>query len=177
MNKFISLTFVQQLNKVTYYSVQLEEESTSFFENFVARHTYTNKEKLNHILAWIKVIGNKYGAYDHFFRNEANIADARALPPIGKDREPKYIEYNEETGGKHTKPNDLRLYCFRANESVVFLFDGDIKTAATPQECSNVKPHFDAANRITKILEQAFKSGTIKWNIDYTDIHFTNPIE
>lgn len=173
----ISLTLVQQFNKVTYYSVQFDGESTSIFENFVSRHTSTNKEKLNHILAWIKVIGDNYGAQEYFFRNEAKIADTRALPPKGKNRKPDYVEYDEVTGEESTRPNDLRLYCFRANESVVFLFDGDIKTAATPQECSNVKPHFDAANRLTKALDQAFANGVITWNEDCTNIHYTNPID
>lgn len=80
------------------------------------------RQKLNHVLEWIKTIGDKYGAQHHFFRSEASIADASALPPIGKDREPCFTEF-----GKN-KANNLRLYCLRANERVVFLFNGDLKT-------------------------------------------------
>lgn len=173
----ITITLIEKFKKVTFYSILLEGKSVSPFENFTKRHSIHNKEKLNHILAWISIIGNKRGARNHFFRNEANIADTRALPPKGKDIEPTYVEFDTDTGKSIVKPNDLRLYCFGANESVVFLFDGDIKTALTAQECINVKPYFDKANTYTKVLEKAFQEGLISWNNDYTDIHFTNPID
>lgn len=177
MNKLIILKRIATFNKVTYYSVQYEGESISLFEKFIEKHTLTNINKLNNVLAWIKVIGNKYGAKEHYFRNESQIADTRALPPIGKNRELKYIEYDYETGEEITTPNNLRLYCFRANESVVVLFDGDVKTAQKAQDCKNVRPHFHLANRLSKALEQAFAERVIIWNDDCTDIDFTNPIE
>ena len=130
-----------------------------------------NNEKLYHILAWIEKLGNKVGAQKFYFRNEAETSDASALPPSGIDREPTYVEFNEDTGRERNKPNDLRLYCLRANDSVVFLFNGDIKTTLKAQDCPNVRSHFKLANKLTALLNQAFIHRQIEWNEDFTDIN------
>ncbi len=82
-----------------------------------------------------------------------------------------YIETDED-GISQTVPNNLRLYCMRLSDNVVFLFDGDIKTARVAQECSNVKPYFRQANLLTKLIDQAIIDGDIQWNPDHTDIVF-----
>ncbi len=169
MNNFATLIEVQRFEKVVYYTVSINEER-SLFEQFVEKQTIQNKDKLHHIMAWVRVIGEKIGAYNQYFRNEAQTADTSALPPKGKNRNPTYVEINDETGARHNVLNNLRLYCFRANEHVVFLFNGDLKTATRAQDCPNVKQHFRLANTLTELLDEAFKNGTIQWNEDYTDI-------
>lgn len=169
MNNFAEIIEVQKYRKVTYYSVAINDED-ALYDQFVEQHTENNKEKLNHILAWLERIGDKIGAYEQYFRNEAETGDASALPPKGKDREPVYVEYSEATKNDENTPNNLRLYCFRANESVVFLFNGDVKTKQYPQECDNVRPHFKIANQLSNILDQAILDKDIKWNEDGTDI-------
>lgn len=169
MNNFAEIIFVQEYRKVTYYSVAINDED-ALYDQFIEQHTKKNREKLNHILAWLEKIGDKIGAYEHYFRNEAQTGDARALPPKGKDRDPVYIEYSEATKNIQNTPNDLRLYCFRASESVVFLFNGDIKTKQYPQDCDNVRQHFKTANQLTKLLDQAIINRDIQWNDDWTDI-------
>jgi hypothetical protein len=64
------------------------------------------------------------------------------------------------------------LYCLRANEHVVFLFNGDIKTQKYPQECPNVKEHFKLANQLTKVIDKAFIEKDIVWNDNATEINF-----
>ena len=169
MNNFAEIIWVNTYRKVTYYTVAVND-GIALFDAFVDKHTDENKEKLKHILAWIKVIGDKIGAQEQYFRNEAETADASALPPQGVNKEPVYVEYNEETGTEVNKPNNLRLYCLRANEHVVFLFNGDIKTAATPQECENVRLHFKMANKLTELIDEAFQNKEIRWINDYTEI-------
>ncbi|WP_291066957.1 MULTISPECIES: hypothetical protein [unclassified Empedobacter] len=169
MNNFAEIIWVNTYRKVTYYTVAVND-GIALFDAFVDKHTDENKEKLKHILAWIKVIGDKIGAQEQYFRNEAETADASALPPQGVNKEPVYVEYNEETGTEENKPNNLRLYCLRANEHVVFLFNGDIKTAATPQECENVRLHFKMANKLTELIDEAFQNKEIRWINDYTEI-------
>ncbi|WP_264537355.1 hypothetical protein [Flavobacterium sp. N1736] len=164
MNTFAKIKPIAQYNKVSYYSVCIDESESSLFEEFVAYHTLHNKKKLDHILAWLKQIGNKYGAQSHLFRPEGEIADASALPPKGKDREPNYTEDGEN------KANNIRLYCLRANENVVFLFNGDIKTCHYPQDCPNVRKPFKAANQLTKAIDKAFANQDITWNNDFTEI-------
>lgn len=49
----------------------------------------------------------------------------------------------------------------RVNQNTVILFSGAKKTAATAQECDNVRPHFLLANRITIAIDQAIKDNDI----------------
>lgn len=164
MNTFAHIKPIAQYNKVSYYSVCIEGNEISLFEEFIAYHTITNKEKLNHVLDWIKLIGNKYGAQSHLFRPEGETADASALPPKGIERKPHYTEYGKK------KANNIRLYCLRANENVVFLFNGDIKTDHYAQDCPNVRKHFKLANKLTKAIDSAFANKDIVWNDDCTEI-------
>jgi len=169
VNNFATIELVQKYRKVTYYTISINEETT-LFQQFINKHTNSNYDKLYHIIRWIEVIGDKIGALDQYFRNEAEIADTRALPPKGVDREPIYVEIDDATEEEHNKPNNLRLYCFKANESVVFLFNGDIKTSRRAQDCDSVRPHFKVANTLSKLIEEAFINKDIRWNKSYTDI-------
>ncbi|UPS90469.1 hypothetical protein [Bizionia sp. M204] len=162
MNNFAHIKPLFKYKTVAYYSVCLDDNEKTLYQEFVEKHTVENKDKLYHIQKWLKEIGEKYGAQNRFFRNEAQIADASALPPIGKDRKPYYVEY-----GKN-KANNLRLYCLRANSNVVFLFNGDIKTNNNPQLCDNVRNHFNLANTLTKAIDNAFREKDIVWNEDCT---------
>lgn len=159
---------MQRFDKVNYYSVSINEDD-SLFRQFVVQHTIDNKEKLNHIMAWIKVIGSKTGAHEQYFRNEAETADTRGLPPVGINRDPVYAETDDE-GNQQNTNNNLRLYCMRLNEHVVFLFNGGLKTAETAQQCANVRPHFRLANQLTKLIDKGILDKDIKWNEDCTDI-------
>ena len=143
----------------------------TLYEEFVNKQELISKNKLYHIQKWLQVIGKKYGAQNRFFRNEAYTADTSALPPVGKDREPYYIEDGKK------KKNNLRLYCLRANEHVVFLFGGDIKTAEKAQDCPNVKSHFLLANQLTKAIDKAFKDKDIVWIEDDTLISCDNNLK
>ena len=117
----------------------LNNDKKSMFERFIDVHQKSNVNELTHIISWLKIIGEKYGALSHLFRNEGEIANTTALPPIG-NRKPTFIK-----NGKESK-NSLRLYCLRANEQVVFLFDGGLKTTQKAQDCPNVMQHFKTAN-------------------------------
>ena len=172
VNNIATVRLVESFDKVSYYTLCMEDEPASMFELFLEKHTEDNKEKLNHILAWIKVIGNKIGARSSYFRNEAESADTSALPPKGVNREPTYVEYNDDTGAEEVIGNNLRLYCLRANEHVVFLFNGDVKTALKAQDCDQVRPHFKLANKLTKAIDAAFREGDITWDTNNEDIIF-----
>src|SRR5690606_13994235 len=166
---FAEIFLIEKFRKVTYYSVAINNEDT-LYDQFFEKHDVENKKKLYHILAWIEKLGNKIGAKEFYFRNEAETSDTSALPPSGINKEPAYVDFDEKTGIEVNKPNNLRLYCLRANESVVFLFNGDIKTTLKAQDCPNVKSHFKLANKLTALLNQAFVENQIEWNEDFTDI-------
>ena len=164
MNTFATIKPITRYKKVAYYSVCINGCENSLFEEFMNYHTTHNKAKLNHVLDWIKLIGDKYGAQTDFFRSEAETADASALPPKGKSRPPHYTEYGKAAA------NNLRLYCLKANPHVVFLFNGNIKTTHYPQDCPNVKEHFKLANLLTKAIDNAFINKDLVWIEDFTAI-------
>ena len=70
MNNFAEIIFVEQYRKVTYYSVAVND-GDALYDQFIEKHTTENANKLNHILTWLEKIGNKVGAYEQYFRNEA----------------------------------------------------------------------------------------------------------
>ena len=176
MDNFAKIILVQRFKKVTYYTIRLDGDTLSLFGQFKDKHTSDNIVKLNHILAWVKIIGEKYGAYTDYFRLEENKGSALGLPPKGKQREPMYVEFNYDSGKDENVPNDLRLYCYRLGERIVFLFNGDIKTAETAQQCDNVRPHFELANILSNVIDKAIGKG-IKFNKDYSDIEIEADFE
>lgn len=162
MNNFAHIKPLFKYKTVAYYSVSLNDNQKTLYQEFVEKHTVENTNKLYHIQKWLKVIGEKYGAQNRFFRNEAKNADTSALPPKGKDIKPCYVEYGKK------KANNLRLYCLKASPNVVFLFSGDIKTKRKAQDCPNVNSHFNLANALTKAIDNAFRERDIVWNDDCT---------
>ncbi len=148
MHKFATITPVYRLKKVTYYSIHFEGEEDSLFARFVDEHSdEAFYEQLSLIRSWLRKLGDEIGADERYFRHEAfRGGDARALPPPAR-----YIDLD----------CPLRLYCMRMNAGAVILFGGAEKTAATAQECENVRPHFLLANRLTKAIDQALRAGDI----------------
>jgi len=63
------------------------------------------------------------------------------------------------------------------NESVVFLFNGGVKTKTNAKDCPNVGPHIKRANRITQKINQLFIENEISWNKDRTDIVYLPGLE
>jgi hypothetical protein len=92
VNTFAHIKIIGKYDKVSYYSVMLDGNQTSMFEDFFTNHEVKNFNKLNHIMKWLDIIGKRYGARKDYFRNEAETADASALPPTGLKKEPSYFE-------------------------------------------------------------------------------------
>lgn len=141
LKRLVSLSF----SKVYYYTVQIDGEPQSEFEDFLTRMKAMPEyqEQLGQILQFIKEIGIKYGANPHHFKHERN---AEALPP------PYYIQPG--------KPNKygLRLYCIRLSREVVVLLNGDLKTENDPLQCPNCRRHFQFANEIARELDEAIRN-------------------
>ena len=111
MNIFAKLIKLEEFtyNKVNFYSI-IEEGKTydenEFFDFLTRMEKIKEKENdLSNLLSWIDLIGDKYGAIKRLFRPEGIYADTSALPP------PKYLMVADEL-----IVEDLRLYCFVANE-------------------------------------------------------------
>jgi hypothetical protein len=142
-----------EFSKVKYYSVLIEGRTYSEFLDFQHRMRAGHPTQLGELNMLIKQIGNEYGAEKHFFRDERQ---AEALPP-------EFFDYNGEDDEDPTNQFGLRLYCLRGNESVVILFNGDLKTSQKAGDCSKCKKHFDLANKITAAIDKGIVSKAIKF--------------
>lgn len=153
MNKFATITLDREFiyQKVKFYSVTFEEEvseANKFFEKMEQR---ASEDDIVRFIAILEEIGNSRGAKERYFRKEKAFD---ALPP--KNKEVRELELEE------FEPIDnWRLYCLRLSDSIVILFNGDIKTADTAQECPNVSPFFHQATRFTKLIDEAIRDGDI----------------
>lgn len=143
MNRFATIEEVEQFNKVTYYTILFEDRDESEFENFLSKHQNdsTIQDEFNDLIAWIRQIGNEIGAKPQYFRQENR---AHALPPPSRLVEIDYLQ-------------NLRLYCMWISESIIILFNGAIKTQNKAQDCPNVKPHFDLANKLVLEIEKLMR--------------------
>ncbi len=146
MNIFAQIIEVQAFSKVTYYSILKEGEKQNMFLQFLNRiaEKVELAEDLQLLKTWLKLIGDKYGAQEQYFRHEQA---ANALPPPFRFTETQ---------------SSLRLYCMRVSENTVILFSGDIKTTQHAQDCPNVGPHFKEALRLTKKIDEAMRERRIQ---------------
>lgn len=145
MNTFVSIEQAIAFKRVTFYTVRFEGKEQSMFFNFINEHA--KSEELYIIRSWLRKLGTELGAQPRYFRPEGyGGGEARALPPP-----PRYLNVDCH----------LRLYCMWMSRSAVFLFNGGVKTAATAQDCPNVRPHFFLANKLTKAISQAQVDGDI----------------
>lgn len=172
MNTFAHLERLAdfQCRKVKYFSVCFEEAEVNEFFDFLNRMEEVEEMtvELSNLLVWLEEIGEHYGAQKRFFRNEAWITDAQALPPPSKQMRLRELEVN-----------DLRLYCLVLNENVVILFNGGIKTKTVikAQDCPNVGGYFKQANRLAAKIHQLMICGEVQWNRDHTDIIYDDNLE
>jgi hypothetical protein len=171
VNTFAKIIRLEEFSfsKVKYYSVQFEERDINEFYDFLNRieDIPEIEEDLMNLLFWIVTIGEEYGAKERYFRNEQFNSETKALPPSLKAMKTSGIMVNE-----------LRVYCMVANEHVVFLLNGGVKThVSKATDCPNVGSYFKQANKIVKKLDQLFRDRSITWNSEHTDIEFDPAIE
>lgn len=163
MYKTIEIVHIISFSSVTYYSVRLDGAENTLFDDFLTKHESVKyKYELDYIRSWLVKIGQT-GAKETFFRNEAvRGGEAKALPPKSNMIDIKLSNFT------------LRLYCMRFNANIVFLFSGAVKTARVAQDCFNVKPHFELANKISKSIAKSFKSGDIRLSKNGNYLIFDN---
>jgi len=150
MSMFATLTHINTFKKVSYYSVCIEGDDKSIFEQFIATYSEVSPDNLKLILTNIRNIGDKRGAKLRYFRHEK---DAQALP-----LKTKFLD---------CEPGNLRLYCSILSEDVVVLFSGGIKTTKKAQECDNVRPHFQMANKLSKQLTENITNKNLILNAEF----------
>lgn len=158
MNKFVSIEEAISFKKVTYYSIKFEDEEKTEFEKFILKHGKDKKihDEYQDIMSLIKRIGDKIGAKERYFSRKEKRAEA--LPP-------KWDQLFALERERHVKyQHNLRLYCMRISDEIVFLFNGGVKTSGpiTAQECENVRKYFYNANKLAKEIQNAIREKDIK---------------
>lgn len=160
MNTFATIKLLKpfSFNKVWYYTVQIEGNQVDEFRDFTGRFKDDPEYQDNyqHILSWIKRIGEKIGAKQNYFRHEGA---SEALPPSKKFQQKEALNYLENELDQY---NTLRLYCLRITDEVVILFNGGIKTTQSAQESPGLKKYFDQGNKLSKIITQKIKDQEIE---------------
>ncbi len=160
MNTFVTIERLGEFtfDKVAYYSVRFEDKGRTEFEDFLERHEQREdiREELDQLFWWLEELGTTIGARADYFRHERQ---AHALPP--PSRKLRLVQHEH-----------LRLYCMRLSDHVVILFNGGLKTAETAQQCPNVKPHFELANRLAEAIDQAIRNREIGLNAEGDRLEF-----
>jgi len=159
VNIFAHIKLVLPTTKVNYYSVYFEGEEFTEFGKFVLNHSDLPSiaKEYGDIRSWLKFrFGEIYGALEDHFRPED---EAQALPPFPEKLKISY-------------KRNLRLYCLRISDNVVFLFNGGIKTNGVQfaQDCPIVGHHFEKANQLSIAIKEAFILNDLQLNIDQTEL-------
>lgn len=152
MENWIHIEEFFTFRKVTFYTVRFEKdlekeemsETDKFFNKF-ENDTHLTRE-LDKMIAFLKNLGENFGADKDFFRHERR---ADALPPDQKImKKYKLLDFLESDEYK------LRLYCMRLSDNVVILFNGGLKTDNDPEKCNNVSSHFKNAQIFAKKINE-----------------------
>ena len=167
MNNFAIIELLDEFlfDRVTYYSVKLENKEVNEFEDFILKHQDNKnlENEFDDILSWLEVMGEEHGAKQHLFRNEMK---ADALPPSAQYLK---IIYHE----------NLRLYCMRISTQIVILFNGGVKSkkARTAQDCPSVKPHFVLANILAGKIEKLITDKELTYSNDFKKLIIPSDLE
>ena len=165
MNTFALIEELDQsFSLVTYYTIRFvyddEQDELSEFEKFVTKHENDKLiyQEYQDIMSWVMEIGDEKGAQSRFFTRNEN--KAQALPPKKGDLLPR------EKSLYVKQQHNLRLYCLRINENIVFLFNGAVKTPGriTAQECRQVRLYFQMANTLAAKIDEALGDNAINVN-------------
>jgi hypothetical protein len=141
-----------KLSKTHFYSVKFVDRASSEFRDFYDRMKLKdiNFTELLEIIDWFKDWATYEGALENFFRQERD-ADRLYQP----------MEFTIKDDDRDDNNFGLRWYCYRHNDNIVILFNGNRKTNLDPELCPNVRPYFLEAVEISKSLDEAFNNGTL----------------
>ncbi len=160
VNIFATIHIAISFEKVTYYTIKYEDQIHTEFEKFVLNHQSNDeiKQEFNDLLALIRRLGVEQGAKPKYFSRHERKTEA--LPPDWK-------QLSKQDRRLHVKyQHNLRLYCMRITDEIVFLFNGGVKTLGpiTAEECAVVRRHFRNANKLAQTIEEAIKNKEIELN-------------
>jgi len=134
------------------YTVFLIDEQETVFNKFINENKNSFKSELKDIINRIKVIGNKTGAREQFFKlKEGKPGDGVCALYDHPDR-------------------NLRLYCIRYGKNLIIVGDGGEKTTQTLQEDSKLKEENYFLRQVAKDIQERMQEGEIEFSDDYMDL-------
>ncbi len=139
--------------KVTFYTIKRDGETETETDKFLLQFHNdpkfgTNLQAIISLL--LTEMGDRHGAQTPFFSRKENAASALP-PPYARV---SHIQFKY-------KKFPLRLYSLRISNSLVILFGGGIKSAATAQGSPDLAQKFLEANHCSKALKKDLKKGVI----------------
>lgn len=144
MSKKAKIDWIDASEKVSLYTLIFENENLSEYAKFITK--FKDDSKLNEaylaILTAIKLI-MRDGALERFFRPEGKYKDGVVALP--------------------TKPgSNLRLYCLRVSDKILFIGNGGIKETATYQENPELNGYVIDLQKFESVLKTALEEGIVK---------------
>ena len=139
--------------KVTYYTIRLEEAAYSETEKFILRFETDAQYQydLENILALLVILGNEKGAKSRFFRDESA---AQALPPeIREALRENWVQFIDA---------GLRLFCLRMTDEVVILLNGGIKSSQKTNDSPDLVAKFRLAQQLSKAIDAQLRNRTLR---------------
>jgi len=138
--------------EVSVYTIFLIDEQETVFNKFINENKNSFKSELKDIVQRIKVVGNKTGAREQFFKLKE-----------GKPGDGVCALYDHP--GKN-----LRLYCIRYGKTLIIVGGGGEKATQTLQEDSKLKEENYFLRQVAKDIQDRMQEGEIEFSDDYMDL-------
>lgn len=132
------------------YSVYLEDEKLTLFDQFIENHEEKYQKELSRIDERLKIIGRTTGAREQFFKgNQGKSGDLLC-----------YLIYE--------KGQILRLYCLRFGMTAIIIGSGGTKEKEFKafQEKKELKEENYKLRKISELIYTRIKEGDLKWSKD-----------
>ena len=134
--------------KAGIYTVILNQEVNSVFDNFIQENKPVFPKEIDDILSKIETIGHKTGAREHLFKlNEGTLGDGICALYDNPDKK-------------------IRLYCIRYGSTTIILGGGGYKNVRALQDAPKLKHENYLLRKISNLITKAIKEGDITWAVD-----------
>lgn len=126
-------------DKATIYSIYVEEDQNTLFDNFVERHEISHKSEIEYILKTLEVISKEQGYREKFFKQNEGFLFSQIEAFYDKPK------------------SNLRLYCINLGKTILILGGGGYK----PKEIISWQDS-EELSKINYFLQQVSKDYKIK---------------
>jgi hypothetical protein len=134
--------------KATIYTVKIEGETNTLFDNFLLENDVNYSDELDNIFDRLEMMGHYEGAKEIYFKHaEGNLGDGVCA--------------------LYDSPNrKLRLYCIRYGTTAILLGGGGSKNVRALQEDPKLKHENYLLRKISEIITNALIEGDLSWSND-----------